>query len=55
MQDCREALCTTGYSPFLSFTVKDLQEGITNMLQQGGRMDGAIRHTSHGKVDPLSC
>lgn len=45
-----EALCSTGYSPFLSFTVKNLQEGITKMLELGGRLDGAIKHTPHGKI-----
>ncbi|KAK9819031.1 hypothetical protein WJX74_007635 [Apatococcus lobatus] len=45
-----EALCCTGYSPFLAFTVNDLQEGITNMLQLGGRMDGPIKYSPQGKV-----
>ena len=46
----REALCTTGYSPFLAFSVDDLQAGLTNMLRLGGRMDGAIKYTPQGKV-----
>lgn len=47
---CREAYCTTGASPILSFNVPDLQDTLTRLLALGGRMDGRIHHTIHGKV-----
>ena len=47
---CREAYCTTGYTPFLSFQVVDLQQTVSNMLQLGGTLDGAIKYPASGKV-----
>ena len=46
----REAYCTTGYTPFLSFSVTDLQQTVSNMLQLGGTLDGPIKYPGNGKV-----
>ena len=46
----REAFCTTGYSPFLFFTVPDLQGSITRLLNLGATMDGRIQYAASGKV-----
>ena len=47
---CREAYCTTGYTPFLSFQVADLQQTVSNMLHLGATLDGAIKYPASGKV-----
>ena len=39
-----------GYSPFLSFAVADLQQTVTDMLQLGGQLDGAIQYPPEGKL-----
>ncbi|CAD7704384.1 unnamed protein product, partial [Ostreobium quekettii] len=44
-----EALCSVGYSPFLSFTVEDLQESVMRMADLGGTLDGPIRYPPQGK------
>ena len=49
-QSCREALCSPGYSPFISFSTDDLQRCVTSMLDLGARMDGAVQYTPQGKV-----
>ena len=46
----REAYCTTGYTPFLSFNVIDLQQTVSNMLQLGATLDGPIKYPGSGKV-----
>lgn len=46
----REAFVSTGYTPFLSFQVTDLQSTLTRCLQLGAAMDGGVKYTSHGKV-----
>jgi catechol 2,3-dioxygenase-like lactoylglutathione lyase family enzyme len=46
----REAYCTTGYTPFLSFSVVDLQQTVSNMLQLGATLDGPIKYPGNGKV-----
>ena len=50
---CSEAFLSTGFSPFLAFSVPDLQHSLQQMLQLGGRMDGAIIHAASGKVCTL--
>ncbi|DBA69576.1 hypothetical protein WJX79_010726 [Trebouxia sp. C0005] len=45
-----EAYCTTGYTPFLSFSVVDLQQTVSNMLQLGATLDGPIKYPGNGKV-----
>lgn len=47
---CREAYCTTGYSPILAFNVDDLQSTLVRCLEQGATMDGSIQHSPHGKA-----
>ena len=46
--NCREAYCTTGYSPLIVFNVPDLQGSLTTMLQLGAHMDGAVQYTVEG-------
>ena len=46
----REAYCTTGYTPFLSFSVQDLQQTVNNMLQLGASLDGSIHYPGNGKL-----
>lgn len=46
----REAYCTTGYTPFLSFKVLDLQQTVSNMLQLGATLDGPIKYPGSGRV-----
>jgi len=46
----REAFLTTGYSPFLTFAVPDLQGTLQRILPMGGEMDGSIQFTQAGKV-----
>ncbi|KAL4450053.1 hypothetical protein ABPG77_010722 [Micractinium sp. CCAP 211/92] len=48
-----EAYCTTGYSPVLAFDVEDLQATLMRCLERGATMDGAIQHSTHGKVAAL--
>ncbi len=50
MRASREAFCTTGYSPFLSFAVTDLQGSVTRLLDMGATMDGRIQYAASGKV-----
>mmetsp|Transcript_14713 Transcript_14713/g.37244 ORF Transcript_14713/g.37244 Transcript_14713/m.37244 type:complete len:121 (+) Transcript_14713:1394-1756(+) len=45
-----EALCSTGYSPMLSFNVADLQGTITRLISMGAHLDGPIRYPTFGKV-----
>ncbi|KAK9807234.1 hypothetical protein WJX73_000177 [Symbiochloris irregularis] len=43
-----EACCSVGYSPFLTFTVKELQTTLTQLLQLGSTMDGGVQHLPRG-------
>ena len=52
--DGREALCSTGYSPMLSFDVVDLQDTITRLISMGAHLDGPIRYPTFGKVSETS-
>lgn len=45
-----EACCTVGYSPFLTFKVKELQMTLTQLLQLGGTMDGGVKHLPQGQT-----
>ena len=47
---CREAYCSTGYSPVLAFDVDDLQSTLVRCLERGATMDGSIQHSPHGKA-----
>lgn len=53
MHACREAFCTTGYSPVLTFNVDDLQGTLMRCLSLGAQMDGAIQHTTRGTIAAL--
>ena len=45
-----EASCTTGYSPFLTFAVRDFDDAVVRLLQAGANLDGPIKHPHTGKV-----
>ncbi len=48
-----EPQVSTGYSPHLSFEVKDMDSIISKCLQKGGHLDGPIQYPAHGKVASL--
>jgi len=45
-----EAFVTTGYSPFLSFNVTDMDSTVQRLLMLGAQLDGPIKYPTHGKV-----
>lgn len=47
---CSEAALTTGYSPFLSFTVDRLQPTLERLLPMGAEMDGPVQFTKYGQL-----
>lgn len=47
---CSESQCSTGYSPFLTFEIEDMDKTIPQLIQQGAVLDGAIRYEAYGKV-----
>mmetsp|Transcript_31178 Transcript_31178/g.43214 ORF Transcript_31178/g.43214 Transcript_31178/m.43214 type:complete len:120 (+) Transcript_31178:183-542(+) len=48
-----EAFISTGYSPFLSFDVDDMDATVQKLLQLGASLDGPIKYPTHGKVAAL--
>ena len=48
----REAYATTGYSPFLAFTVGELQATVQRLLALGATLDGPIKYSTGGKARP---
>lgn len=47
---CSESQCSTGYSPFLTFDVHDLNASIPQLIQMGAVLDGGIRYETYGTV-----
>lgn len=45
-----EAALCVGYSPFINFDVKDMDEAVPTLLQLGGQLDGPVQYEAHGKV-----
>ena len=45
-----EAACTTGYSPFISFDVDDMDSTVARLIQMGAELDGPIKYPPHGKI-----
>eukprot|EP00894_Picocystis_sp_ML_P002966 jgi/Pico_ML_1/53483/g4020.t1 len=45
-----EAHRTSGYTPFLSFDVADMDATVPKLLQLGATLDGPIKYHAHGKV-----
>jgi hypothetical protein len=45
-----ESVCSTGYSPVLSFDVPDMDTTIQAALQEGASLDGPIKYPAHGKA-----
>ncbi|KAK9838280.1 hypothetical protein WJX81_002218 [Elliptochloris bilobata] len=48
-----EAYASTGYSPFLAFTVGELQATVQRLLALGATLDGPIKYSPGGKVAAL--
>ncbi|XP_073392944.1 uncharacterized protein [Physcomitrium patens] len=46
---------TKGYSPFLSFNVKDMDSTVLRLLSMGAELDGPIKYPPQGKVAALRC
>ena len=44
---------TTGYSPFLSFNVTDLDATVNKLLSLGAQLDGPIRYPAVGRTAAL--
>jgi predicted enzyme related to lactoylglutathione lyase len=51
--DGSEAALTTGYTPFLAFTVPDLQAAVQRLIPMGAEMDGPVQFGSSGRVAAL--
>lgn len=48
-----ESTLSTGYSPFLTFTVPSLDHAVSTACQLGGELDGPVKFPAHGKVATL--
>lgn len=46
----REAQCSSGYSPILTFDVADMDEIIPRLLGFGASLDGAVQYNDYGKT-----
>jgi len=42
---------TTGYTPFVNFTVEDLDSTMMRLVLQGASLDGPVKYPLHGKVN----
>ena len=51
--DGNEAIVSSGYGPFLNFTVEDFDMTIPTLIQMGASLDGKIEYSHHGKVAAL--
>ncbi|CAN8063367.1 unnamed protein product [Agarophyton chilense] len=45
-----ESQCSTGYSPFLTFQVQDMDKTVPQLIQYGAVLDGTIRYEAYGKI-----
>ena len=50
-----EAAVTTGYTPFVNFTVDDLDSTMMRLVLQGASLDGPVKYPLHGKVGFFGC
>ncbi len=48
-----EAQLSTGYGPFLSFDVDDMDGTVARCAQMGAHLDGPIQYPAHGKIATL--
>jgi catechol 2,3-dioxygenase-like lactoylglutathione lyase family enzyme len=48
-----EAALSVGYSPFLHFTVDDVDEAVKALVLRGASLDGPVKHPARGKVASL--
>mmetsp|Transcript_15390 Transcript_15390/g.37899 ORF Transcript_15390/g.37899 Transcript_15390/m.37899 type:complete len:124 (+) Transcript_15390:96-467(+) len=45
-----ESKLSTGYSPMLTFEVKDMDSIVATCCQLGGHLDGPIQYPAYGKI-----
>ena len=50
ISNCSNVELSNGYSPFLSFNVKDMDGTVLRLLSMGAELDGPIKHPPQGKV-----
>jgi hypothetical protein len=46
----QESQLCVGYTPWITFTVSNLDTTITSCVQQGAYLDGPIQYPAHGKI-----
>jgi hypothetical protein len=46
----QESQLCVGYTPWITFTVSNLDTIITACIQQGAHLDGPIQYPAHGKI-----
>lgn len=46
----QESQLCVGYSPWITFTVSNLDSTITSCVQLGAHLDGPIQYPAHGKI-----
>jgi hypothetical protein len=46
----QESQLSVGYTPWITFTVSNLDTTITSCVQQGAHLDGPIQYPAHGKI-----
>jgi hypothetical protein len=46
----QESQLCVGYTPWMTFTVSNLDTTITSCLQHGAHLDGPIQYPAHGKI-----
>ena len=46
----QESQLCVGYTPWITFTVSNLDTTITSCVQQGAHLDGPIQYPAHGKI-----
>ena len=46
----QESQLCVGYTPWITFTVSNLDTMITSCIQQGAHLDGPIQYPAHGKI-----
>lgn len=48
-----ESQLCTGYTPWLTFTVNDMDATVADCVKLGGHLDGPIQYPAHGKIAVL--
>jgi predicted enzyme related to lactoylglutathione lyase len=50
MNTANEAQLCMGYSPWITFTISNMDETISACVQAGAHLDGPIQYPAHGRV-----